>query len=203
MRVDLPPFTLVAATTEGGRVPPPLRSRFVVHEVLERYDARDLADLARGAAAAEDVRFDEEAAIGLARCARGTPREALRLTDRVIDQACVHRWASLDRETMQEALATLGYDREGLGPFEQRYVDVLRATDGPMAIARLAMALGMDVRSVEREVEPELLRRGLVRVTPYGRVAVDRSKARVMGPKVADVRQLWSRVPFRPPAREA
>jgi Holliday junction DNA helicase RuvB len=172
LRLDLPPFTLVGTTTEGGEIPEALVSRFGLREDLWEYGVEDLAELARRGAERKGYALEADAAVRLAAHARGTPREALRLLERVLDEAAVRGLAGIDRALVDRGLARQGIDPEGLNPAERRYLEVLRGCRGPVAVARLARLLGRSVREVVDRIEPELFRRGRVEITFRGRVAV-------------------------------
>lgn len=171
VRLHLPAFTLLAATSEEGEVPDALWSRFGLREPLGWYPDEDLEALLRARAAAEGLALAPDAARRLARQASGTPREALRLLERVRAEAAGEERAVLDLAAVERALACLGYDAEGLDPLQHRVVAVLRESPEPVSLARLARALGTSPETLERRVEPELWRRGLIDVTPQGRIA--------------------------------
>ena len=147
-----------------------------MREWLGDYAREDLSRLVTSAARAQGYEVEGEAAGRLAEWARGTPREALRLVDRVLDEVAGLRRSRLDRAEVDAALVRLGYDRDGLDPAEQRYLAVLRESPVPVPVGRLARLLGMTVRTLLRHLEPFLFHRDLVRVTPRGRVAVPRPR---------------------------
>lgn len=169
-----PSFTLVAATTEGGDLPDALLSRFGLRESLGYYETEDLAALVVARARAEGVALHRGAAERLAAYARGTPREALRLLERVLDEAARGRRTSAACELVDRVLRDLGYDDEGLAPDERRYLAVLRESRTPVPLWRLARMLGASAASVARLLEPYLFRMGWVQMTPRGRLASPR-----------------------------
>jgi len=171
LRLELHAFTLLAATTEDGELPDALRSRFGLLEHIRHYAAEDLATLVAGAARDQGFVLAGGAAERLAESARGTPREALRLLERVLDEAASREQKCLDGPAVEGALARLGYDRDGLAPAEQQYMAVLRESSDPIPLGRLARLLGSSARTLLRHLEPPLFRRGLVRMTPRGRTA--------------------------------
>ena len=171
LRLELHAFTLLAATTEDGELPDALRSRFGLLEHISHYIAKDLAALVTGAARSQGFGLEGSAAERLAESARGTPREALRLLERVLDQAASRGHEGLDGPAVERALRRLGYDRDGLAPAEQQYMAVLRESRDPIPLGRLARLLGSSARTLLRHLEPPLFRRGLVRMTPRGRTA--------------------------------
>ena len=165
----LPAFTLVAATTDEGAIPPPLRSRFGLRETLVHYGESDLARVVQQAAAAAGAEASEEGARRLARASRGTPREALRLLERALDDLAVTGALRLDAAGVGRALSGLGYDQDELDPGEQRYLHVLRESPTPVPLSRLARVLGTTPRTLVEHVEPWLFARGHVRMTLGGR----------------------------------
>ena len=172
----LPRFTLVAATTDEGAIPPALRSRFGLREILVHYRDGELADLVRKAAPKVGAEATEEGALRLAQASRGTPREALRLLDRVMDTAPVTGTLRLDEACVERTLARLGYDEDGLDLLEQRYLEALRESPTPVPLSRLARVLGTTPQTLIEHVEPWLFRCGLVRLTPGGRTAAPRAR---------------------------
>jgi len=188
--LKLPAFTLVAATTDEGAIPPALRSRFGLRETLVHYDADALAAVVRDAAAREGAEATPEGARRLAQAARGTPREALRLLDRALDDAAAGGEARLDAAGVERALARLGYDEHGLDAGEQRYLEVLRDSGAPVPLSRLARVLGTTARSLTEHVEPWLFLRGFARMTPGGRTTAPRVRlmaARADAPNVRHI----------------
>lgn len=178
VQLDLPRFTLLAATTEEGNLPQALRSRFGLREHLADYDTASLARIAAAAARALGARLEPAAATRIGTRARGTPREALRLLDRVLD----HRAArtararpgaagslTVSRHDVDVVLARLGLDAEGLDLAEQRYLGLLRRSPAPVPLARLAGMLGESPRTLRECLEPSLVLRGLLRITTRGR----------------------------------
>jgi Holliday junction DNA helicase RuvB len=170
VELRLPTFTVLAATTLPARLDRAFVSRFGVREHLAPLDAADLARLASGAARARGFEVTHEASVALAAHARGTPRELLRLLDRALRFAAARGERLLDRDLVDEGLAHLGYDGEGLDPIEQRCVALLRASTDPIAERRLAGLLGVDRETLTQEIEPWLIGRGLLRITRRGRV---------------------------------
>ena len=173
--LEIAPFTLVAATTDEACVPPAMASRFVVQERISYYDAQALAAIARDAAAAQGVTLDHDAALAIAAASRGTPREAKRLVTNVL-AACVGQQhdqreapSGLDLGATRAALAQLGYEATGLSPDQCRYLDVLQQQRGVIALSRAAVLAGIPAKTIYDEVEPTLVARNLVEVTPHGR----------------------------------
>ncbi len=168
---QLPPITVLAATTELGDLPKPLVSRFELRELFDLYEEADLAALAMTEAERKGFALDAKAAAGLAAMARGTPRELLRLLGRAIRVAAARRQWTIPRAVVDACLVRLGYDAEGLKPEEHRYLALLRGSLSPLPVKRLAEMLSMHLGTILGEIEPYLCLRGLLRVTPRGRVA--------------------------------
>ena len=177
LRFALPAFTLVAATTESGDLPTPFLGRFGLREALGYYARESLIELVGRQAQAQGFTLEPGAAGRMAGVSRGTPREALRLLARVLDEAASRAQVRIDVGDVSACLARLGYDETGLLPPEQRYLSLLRHSLTPIPIARLARLLGESVRTLLRDVEPFLFRLGLVEVGPRGRTAVRRRQS--------------------------
>lgn len=172
MTIRLEPFTLVGATTDPAVLRPALLSRYRHREHLDFYTQAELAEVIRRRAAVLHVSIDEPASVELAKVSRDVPREAIRL----LDHACI-LGVDLDRtridaQLVAETLQRLGIDARGLNPLDRAYCDYLRSLAGrPVGVRRAAAAIGVPPRTLEREVEPYLLRLGLIAVMPQGRVA--------------------------------
>jgi Holliday junction DNA helicase RuvB len=146
--------------------------RFPIREHLEFYDSQDLARIVTRAAHREGLRMTRDAALMVAEAGRGTPREALALTVRVADAAEARGRTQLRPRFVRETLEQLGIDRDGLTALDRRYIDTLqrRGADRPVGLARLAALLGESRRTLRDIVEPFLSRRGLIHLTPRGRI---------------------------------
>jgi holliday junction DNA helicase RuvB len=171
--LDLPPFTLVGATTRAGLLTTPLRDRFGVTHRLDLYEPADLATIVHRSAGILDVDIDDEGATALASRARGTPRVANRLLKRVRDYAEVRGAGRIDREVAEEALELLEVDPAGLDRLDR---DILRTIcqkfeGGPVGLSTLAVAVGEEADTVEDVYEPYLLQQGFLKRTPRGRMA--------------------------------
>jgi holliday junction DNA helicase RuvB len=179
IRLDLPRFTLVGATTRPGLITGPLRSRFGIIEHLEYYRDEELAEGVARDARLLGVALDAEAALEIGRRARGTMRIAKRLLRRVRDFAAVAGEGHIDLLRARSALDELGIDPGGL---ERRDRVILRTlvetfAGGPVGLDTLATALGEDRATLEEVHEPFLIQRGLLQRTARGRVATDRAYA--------------------------
>ena len=173
--LDLPPFTLVGATTRTGLLTTPLRDRFGVTHRLEPYSAAELGRIVRRSAGILEVEIDDAGAQVIASRARGTPRVANRLLKRVRDFAEVRGSGRVDAAVAREALELLEVDEEGLDRLDR---DILRAVcekfaGGPVGLSTLAVAVGEEADTIEDVYEPYLLQRGLLMRTPRGRVATE------------------------------
>jgi Holliday junction DNA helicase RuvB len=175
--LDLPPFTLVGATTRTGLLTTPLRERFGLSHRLEHYPASELAEIVRRSAAILGVRIDDAGAEAIASRARGTPRVANRLLKRVRDFAEVRSSGAISADVAADALELLEVDTEGLERLDR---EILRAIvekfeGGPVGLSTLAISVGEEQDTIEDVYEPYLLQRGLIKRTPRGRVATARA----------------------------
>jgi Holliday junction DNA helicase RuvB len=173
IRLDLPHFTLIGATTRVGRVAPPLRDRFGYVARLDYYDIDELAEVVVRSADILEVEVTSGGASGIATRSRGTPRIANRLLRRVRDYAAVRAEGVVDEATAATALAVFEVDDLGLDKVD-RYIlrsIVDKFAGGPVGLSTLAIAVGEDPETVEDAYEPYLLQQGLMKRTPRGRVA--------------------------------
>ena len=175
IRLDLPKFTLVGATTRAGLLTAPLRDRFGVISKLEFYDIDELRDIIIRSADVLDVDIDTDGAIELARRSRGTPRLANRLLKRVRDFAQVKYDGIITKEVASAALDILEVDKYGLDNGDRAILDTMiqKFGGGPVGIDTLAAALGEDAGTLEDVYEPYLIKNGFINRTPRGRVATE------------------------------
>ena len=178
LRIDLPPFTLIGATTRADLLTGPLRDRFPLVHQLEFYSVSEIEEVLRRAAGVLDVPLREDAAREIAARARGTPRVANNLLRRVRDYAEVRGSGVVDREAALALLRIAEVDREGLDRFDRRILDSLldNFQGGPVGVANLAATLAMDTRTLEEVHEPYLIYRGFLRRTAQGRVITGRGR---------------------------
>jgi Holliday junction DNA helicase RuvB len=171
--LELPPFTIVGATTRAGMLPGPLRDRFGFTGHLEFYDAADLERVLQRSAGLLGVDLRVDAATEIAGRSRGTPRIANRLLRRVRDWAQVRGDGVLDRSAARAALDVYAVDERGLDRLDRAVLDALcrRFGGGPVGLSTLAVAVGEEPETVETVAEPFLVREGLLGRTPRGRVA--------------------------------
>jgi holliday junction DNA helicase RuvB len=173
IRLDLPAFTLVGATTRTGLIASPLRDRFGFAAHLEHYDAEELLAIVHRSARLLDITVDGEGALEVASRSRGTPRIANRLLRRVRDYAEVEGDGTVDLTVARAALEVFDVDELGLDRLDRRVLEALvdRFSGGPVGLATLAISVAEESDTIEDAVEPFLLRRGLLQRTPRGRVA--------------------------------
>lgn len=173
IRIELPKFTLVGATTRAGMLTPPLRDRFGVVNRLDFYTVEELKQIILRSAQVLHVEIDEEGAKEIARRSRGTPRLANRLLKRVRDFAQVKYDGSITREVAGFALDLLEVDKLGLDHIDREILStmILKFGGGPVGIEAVATTIGEDAGTVEEVYEPFLVQNGLILRTPRGRVA--------------------------------
>ena len=171
--LELPPFTVVGATTRAGLLPAPLRDRFGFTGHLDYYDTADLVTILRRNTVLLDIESDDEGILQIASRSRGTPRIANRLLRRVRDWAQVHGQGYVDQEAARAALALFDVDEQGLDRLDRAVLQALctRFGGGPVGLSTLAVAVGEEPDTVETVAEPYLVREGFMVRTPRGRAA--------------------------------
>lgn len=169
--LELPPFTLVAATTRSGMLPTPLRDRFGFTAFLEYYSAEELSRVVMRAANILGISVNEHIASEIAARSRGTPRVANRLLRRVRDFASMNSAGSVTVDSVQEALKMFGVDQLGLDRIDREILHILaiRFAGKPTGLSTIAVALGEEPETIETVIEPFLIRLGLISRTPRGR----------------------------------
>ena len=177
IKIDLPPFTLVGATTRAGDLSSPLRDRFGITSKLQFYTIEELRDIIKRTARVLDVEIEEDAAVELAKRSRGTPRIANRLFKRVRDFAQVKGNGIIDITITEEALKRLKVDNIGLDNTDH---DLLLAiinkfNGGPVGVEAIASSIGEEVTTIEDVYEPYLLQMGLLKRTSRGRIVTDKA----------------------------
>ena len=177
IKIDLPPFTLIGATTRVGRVAPPLRDRFGYVARIDYYGAEDLGAIVNRSAAILGVDITTAGAETIAGRSRGTPRVANRLLRRVRDYAAVRADGRVDEVVADQALAVFEVDTNGLDKVDRAILEavVSKFGGGPVGLSTLAIAVGEDPETVEDAYEPFLLQEGYLQRTPRGRVATERA----------------------------
>jgi Holliday junction DNA helicase RuvB len=179
LRIDLPPFTLIGATTRAGLISAPLRDRFEVSFRLEFYGQQELCAIVLRAGRILGIEIDEDGAREIAKRARGTPRIANRLLRRTRDYAQVKESGRIDKEIARRSLAMLEIDEVGLDRLDRSVLEAIvsKFDGGPVGLETLAAALAEEKDTIADVVEPFLLQEGFIKRTPQGRVATERAYA--------------------------
>jgi Holliday junction DNA helicase RuvB len=175
IRIDLPPFTLIGATTRFGDLSAPLRDRFGVVFRLSYYNHEELKQIVRRTSTVYQNKIDEDAVISLSKRSRGTPRIANRLFRRVRDFAEIIGDGIITNEITNHALSKLGIDQNGLDHTDYRYLKAIveKFNGGPVGIETISASIGEEMTTVEDVYEPYLLMEGYIKRTPRGRVATE------------------------------
>ena len=177
IKIDLPPFTLVGATTRAGDLSAPLRDRFGIINKLQFYTIEELTDIVKRTARVLDVSIDDDAAEELARRSRGTPRIANRLFKRVRDFAMVKGDGIITLNICEDALGRLKVDKMGLDNTDRELLLAIinKFNGGPVGVEALSSSIGEEVTTIEDVYEPYLLQMGLLKRTARGRVVTDKA----------------------------
>lgn len=175
IRLDLPHFTLIGATTRAGMLSAPLRDRFGVINHLEYYSEKELQTIVLRSAAVLGVTIDNRGALEIARRSRGTPRLANRMLKRVRDYAQVRYEGKISSDIASEALDLLEVDRYGLDRLDRNILELMidKFGGGPVGLDTLAAAIGEDSGTIEDVYEPYLIKNGFINRTPKGRMVTD------------------------------
>ena len=175
VRLNLPRFTLIGATTRSGLLTAPLLTRFPVRERLDYYQGEDLQTIVLRSARLLDVETDPDGAAEIARRSRGTPRIANNLLRRVRDYAQVRGDGRISGEIADKALAMLEIDQDGLDEMDKRILEaiIVKFSGGPVGLSSLAVAVGEEPDTLEEVYEPYLILEGYLNRTPQGRVATE------------------------------
>ena len=177
VKIDLPPFTLVGATTRAGMLTNPLRDRFGIVSRLEFYQNKDLATIVARSAQLLQLEMGDEGAMEVAKRSRGTPRIANRLLRRVRDYADVKNNGVIDAEIADAALSMLDVDGQGLDVMDRKFLEAIlhKFSGGPVGLVNVAAAIGESTDTIEDVIEPYLIQQGFLQRTPRGRVATERA----------------------------
>ena len=177
IRLDLPKFTLVGATTKAGSLTTPLRDRFGIVHRLELYDTGELKTIVKRSAEIMNIAIDEEGAIEIARRSRGTPRIANRLLKRVRDYALILGDGNINLKIAKTALQKLEIDDLGLDSIDRKMLEsiILNYSGGPVGLETLAATIGEETETIEDVYEPYLMQKGFISRTPRGRVATPKA----------------------------
>lgn len=177
IKIDLPPFTLVGATTRAGDLSSPLRDRFGITCKLEYYKDEELTEIVKRSARVLDLKIEEEAAYTIAKRSRKTPRIANRLLKRVSDFALVNGLETIDKDITDKSLTKLKVDEYGLDNTDIEYLESLinKFNGGPVGIESIAASIGEEVTTIEDVIEPFLLQEGFIKRTIRGRQVTDKT----------------------------
>ncbi len=177
IKIDLPPFTLVGATTRAGDLSSPLRDRFGIISKLNYYNEEELTQIVKRTSRVLSMNISDEAALEIARRCRKTPRVANRLFKRVRDFALVKGTGIIDLDITIDSLNRLKVDKYGLDQIDIEYLESLitKFNGGPVGIETIATSIGEETTTIEDVVEPFLLQEGFIKRTPRGRVATEKA----------------------------
>lgn len=177
IKIDLPPFTLVGATTKAGDLTSPLRDRFGIVNKLQYYTEEELTQIVKRTSNVLETEIDNDAAIELARRSRGTPRIANKLFRRVRDFALVEKKDIIDIEITKKALQRLKIDKSGLDETDKELILAIieKFNGGPVGIDSLSTAVGEEVSTIEDMYEPYLIQEGFLKRTSRGRIATEKA----------------------------
>ena len=177
IRLNLPRFTLIGATTKAGNISQPLRTRFGIILKLDYYDDNALFKIIKRACRILNISIDNEATKTLATRSRGTPRIALRLVRRIFDYATVHNKKVIDKEIVDIGLDNLGIDENGLDKMDRKLLEIIikNYNGGPVGLQTLAISIGEDSKTIEDYYEPFLIQQGFLKRTPKGRMVTSKA----------------------------
>jgi holliday junction DNA helicase RuvB len=195
VKLDLPPFTLVGATTRAGMLTNPLRDRFGIVARLEFYTPQELQRIVLRSATLLEMKLSPDAALEIAKRARGTPRIVNRLLRRVRDYADVKAQGEATREVADAALTMLDVDAQGLDVMDRKLLQTVieKFMGGPVGIDNLAAAIGEERDTIEDVLEPYLIQQGYLQRTPRGRIATANAYQHfgLAQPRNANIKELW------------
>jgi len=178
LRVDLPKFTLIGATTRVSLISAPMRDRFGIVQSIDFYSNDEIAEILSRASKVLKVTADEEAIGNIAQRSRQTPRVGNRLLKRVRDFATVYNKGKINSDVVQDAFKKMGIDNIGLDKSDRKYLNVLctKFSGGPVGIETLAAATSLDRDTIEEVMEPYLMQIGFIKRTPKGRVSTQKAE---------------------------
>lgn len=187
IKLDLPPFTLVGATTRAGSLTSPLRDRFGIVQRLEFYNVKDLTNIVVRSASYLNLDMHEQGALEIAKRSRGTPRIANRLLRRVRDYAEIKADGEISAEVAASALNMLDVDKQGFDFMDRKLLLAIieKFSGGPVGLDNVAAAIGEEKETIEDVIEPFLIQQGFLQRTPRGRIASDKAYLH-LGFKVKD-----------------
>ncbi|GAA0853440.1 Holliday junction branch migration DNA helicase RuvB [Aliiglaciecola litoralis] len=177
IKLELPPFTLIGATTRAGSLTSPLRDRFGIVQRLEFYNLRDLTQIVKRSASYLNLKLDEQGAVEIAKRSRGTPRISNRLLRRVRDFAEIRADGDITQDISSQALDMLDVDKEGFDYMDRKLLLTIidKFMGGPVGLDNLAAAIGEEKDTIEDVIEPFLIQQGFLQRTPRGRIASQRA----------------------------
>ena len=177
IKLDLPAFTLIGATTRAGALTSPLRDRFGIVQRLEFYNVADLTQIITRSAHFLNLTIDHHGALEVAKRSRGTPRIANRLLRRVRDYADIKTEGIVNQDTAEKALNMLEVDSEGFDIMDRKLLSAIidKFMGGPVGLDNVAAAIGEERETIEDVIEPFLIQQGFLQRTPRGRIATDRA----------------------------
>ena len=195
VQLELPPFTLIGATTRAGMLTSPLRDRFGIVHRLAFYNLKELQDIIERSASILKIKIEKKGSEEIAKRSRGTPRIANRLLRRVRDFADVKTKGVINVEIAQEALEALKVDEAGLEQLDRDYLGLIiqKFSAGPVGLDTLATALGEERTTLEDMIEPYLLQQGFIMRTPRGRIATDQAFSHLGEVRKAQEQDLFSK----------
>ena len=195
VQLELPPFTLIGATTRAGMLTSPLRDRFGIVHRLAFYNLKELQDIIERSASILKIKIEKKGSEEIAKRSRGTPRIANRLLSRVRDFADVKTKGVINVEIAQEALEALKVDEAGLEQLDRDYLGLIiqKFSAGPVGLDTLATALGEERTTLEDMIEPYLLQQGFIMRTPRGRIATDQAFSHLGEVRQAQEQDLFSK----------
>ena len=195
VQLELPPFTLIGATTRAGMLTSPLRDRFGIVHRLTFYNLKELQEIVERSASILNIEIEKKGSEEIAKRSRGTPRIANRLLRRVRDFADVKTEGVVNIQIAKEALEALKVDEAGLEQLDRDYLSLIinKFSAGPVGLDTLATALGEERSTLEDMIEPYLLQQGFIMRTPRGRVATDLAFSHLGEVRLSQTQDLYSK----------
>ena len=195
VQLELPPFTLIGATTRAGMLTSPLRDRFGIVHRLTFYNVKELQEIVERSASILNIEIEGQGSLEIAKRSRGTPRIANRLLRRVRDFADVKTNGVINIQIAKEALETLKVDEAGLEQLDRDYLSLIitKFSAGPVGLDTLATALGEERSTLEDMIEPYLLQQGFIMRTPRGRIATDLAFSHIGEVRISHIQDLYGK----------
>ena len=195
VQLELPPFTLIGATTRAGMLTSPLRDRFGIVHRLTFYNVKELQEIVERSASILNIEIEGQGSLEIAKRSRGTPRIANRLLRRVRDFADVKTNGVINIQIAKEALETLKVDEAGLEQLDRDYLSLIitKFSAGPVGLDTLATALGEERSTLEDMIEPYLLQQGFIMRTPRGRIATDLAFSHIGEVRISHTQDLYGK----------